>query len=70
MKAILMQNFGGTNKECYGIFESGLYLETPPNAYGLFLILTDTLRPNLLFGYSKLGKVIHFLFGKYFAFFF
>jgi len=28
IKAILMQTFGGTNKEYYGVFESGLLRES------------------------------------------
>ena len=51
METMFMQNFRRTNKEYYGIFESGLYLETSPNAYGLFLILTEL---SDLISYSRL----------------
>ena len=34
LKTMLMQNFGGTTKKYYGIFENGLYNDFVTNSYG------------------------------------
>ena len=38
MEATFMQNFGGTNKECYGIFESGLWCFSKDWSVGAHLV--------------------------------
>ena len=48
-----MQNFGGTNKECYGIFESGLWCFSKDWSVGAHLVADYSRCPS---AYMKLNK--------------